>query len=149
MKYRLALDLGSTSLGWALVLLKKKPGEERPVPCAIMRAGVRIFPDGRNPKDSTSLAVTRRNARAMRRRRDRLLKRKARMMRLLVEQGFFPPDHIARKALETRNPYELRAKGLDAALRPLNSPAPSSISTSVEASKATAAPTRRTTTAAR
>lgn len=118
MKYRLALDLGSTSLGWALVLLKKKPGEERPVPCAIMRAGVRIFPDGRNPKDGTSLAVTRRNARAMRRRRDRLLKRKARMMRLLVEQGFFPPDHIARKALETRNPYELRAKGLDAALTP-------------------------------
>lgn len=111
MKYRLALDLGSTSLGWAMVLLNGKAE-----PCAIVRAGVRIFPDGRNPKDGSSLAVTRRNARAMRRRRDRLLKRKARMQRLLIEHGFFPADETARKALETLNPYELRAKGLDAAL---------------------------------
>ena len=115
MKYRLALDLGSTSLGWAIVQLNGAP---RPEPCAIVRAGVRIFPDGRNPKDGSSLAVTRRNARAMRRRRDRLLKRKARMHRLLVEHGFFPADETARKALETLNPYELRAKGLDAALTP-------------------------------
>jgi len=113
MKYRLALDLGSTSLGWAMVLLNG-----RTEPCALVRAGVRIFPDGRNPKDGSSLAVTRRNARAMRRRRDRLLKRKARMQRLLIEHGFFPADEAARKALETLNPYELRAKGLDAALTP-------------------------------
>jgi len=113
MKYRLALDLGSTSLGWAMVLLNSKAE-----PCAVIRAGVRIFPDGRNPKDGTSLAVTRRNARAMRRRRDRLLKRKARMQRLLIEFGFFPADEAARKALETLNPYELRARGLDAALTP-------------------------------
>lgn len=113
MKYRLALDLGSTSLGWAMVLLNGKAD-----PCAIVRAGVRIFPDGRNPKDGSSLAVTRRNARAMRRRRDRLLKRKARMQRLLIEHGFFPAEESARKALETLNPYELRAKGLDAAMTP-------------------------------
>jgi CRISPR-associated endonuclease Csn1 len=113
MKYRLALDLGSTSLGWASVQLNAKAE-----PYAIIRAGVRIFPDGRNPKDGSSLAVTRRNARAMRRRRDRLLKRKARMQRLLIEHGFFPADEAARKALETLNPYELRAKGLDAALAP-------------------------------
>lgn len=118
MNYRLALDLGATSLGWAMVLLKKTPAQERPLPCAIVRAGVRIFPDGRNPKDGSSLAVTRRNARAMRRRRDRLLKRKARMQRLLIEHGFFPAEEPARKALETLNPYELRAKGLDAALTP-------------------------------
>jgi len=46
-------------------------------PCAVIKAGARIFSDGRNPKDGSSLAVTRREARAMRRRRDRLLKRKA------------------------------------------------------------------------
>lgn len=113
IKYRLALDLGSTSLGWAMVQLNAK-GE----PCAIIRVGVRTFPDGRNPKDGSSLAVTRRNARAMRRRRDRLLKRKARMQRLLIEHGFFPADEAARKALEALNPYGLRAKGLDAALTP-------------------------------
>lgn len=115
IRYRLALDLGSTSLGWALVLLN---GKTPPEPCAIIRAGVRIFPDGRNPKDGSSLAVTRRAARAMRRRRDRLLKRKARMQRLLIEHGFFPADEAARKALETLNPYALRAKGLDTVLTP-------------------------------
>jgi len=69
------------------------------------------------PKGS-SLAVTRRGARAMRRRRDRLLKRKARMMRLLISHGFFPSEEAERKAMETLNPYELRAKGLDEELAP-------------------------------
>lgn len=111
MSYRLALDLGSTSLGWAMVRLK----DEQPM--AVIKAGVRIFSDGRNPKDGSSLAVTRRLARAMRRRRDRLLKRKQRMMALLIKHGFFPADEAERKALEVLNPYELRAKGLDQALR--------------------------------
>lgn len=115
MRYRLALDLGSTSLGWAILRLN----EETPSsPIAVIKAGVRIFSDGRNPKDGSSLAVTRREARAMRRRRDRLLKRKARMMRTLIEHGFFPKDEAARKALETISPYGLRAKGLDEALKP-------------------------------
>lgn len=112
LRYRLALDLGSTSLGWAMVRLK----DDNPV--AIIKAGVRIFSDGRNPKDGSSLAVTRRAARAMRRRRDRLLKRKHRMMALLLKHGFFPSDATERKALELLNPYELRAKGLDKALTP-------------------------------
>lgn len=113
MKYRLALDLGSTSLGWAMVRLNANKE-----PCAIIKAGVRIFSDGRNPKDGSSLAVSRREARAMRRRRDRLLKRKNRMMATLLRHGFFPHDAAARKALEKTDPFALRAKGLDHALRP-------------------------------
>ncbi len=113
MRYRLALDLGTTSLGWAMIRLSQTNE-----PCAVIKAGVRIFSDGRNPKDGSSLAVTRREARAMRRRRDRLLKRKARMMHTLVEHGFFPADATKRKELETINPYTLRAKGLDEALKP-------------------------------
>lgn len=113
MRYRLSLDLGSTSLGWAMVRLSA----ERE-PNAMIKAGVRIFSDGRNPKDGSSLAVTRREARAMRRRRDRLLKRKARMMRTLTAHGFFPQDEQGRKSLELINPYALRAKGLDEALKP-------------------------------
>lgn len=112
MSYRLALDLGSTSLGWAMIRLREKQ------PVAVIKAGVRIFGDGRNPKDGASLAVTRRMARAMRRRRDRLLKRKNRMMALLMQHSFFPADPEARKALERINPYELRAKGLDTPLSP-------------------------------
>jgi len=113
MSYRLALDLGSTSLGWAMVRLNADNHTT-----AIIKAGVRIFSDGRNPKDGTSLAVTRREARAMRRRRDRLLKRKARMMKTLITHGFFPQDEEDRKALERTDPFSLRAKGLDQALRP-------------------------------
>ncbi len=115
MKYRLALDLGSTSLGWAVLALDDA---QPPRPKAIAKTGVRIFSDGRNPKDGSSLAVTRREARAMRRRRDRLLKRKARMMQTLIAHGFFPKDEAARKEMETVNPYSLRAKGLDEALTP-------------------------------
>ena len=78
LAYRLALDLGTTSLGWAVLRLNAHNEST-----AIIKAGVRIFSDGRNPKDGSSLAVTRRAARAMRRRRDRLLKRKARMLNML------------------------------------------------------------------
>ena len=113
MRFRLALDLGSTSLGWAMIRLNTDNE-----PNAIIKAGVRIFSDGRNPKDGSSLAVTRRDARAMRRRRDRLLKRKSRMMKTLVEHGLFPANASNRKALESLNPYRLRAKGLDEALTP-------------------------------
>jgi CRISPR-associated endonuclease Csn1 len=111
LRYRLALDLGSTSLGWAMVRLNAENQ-----PCAVIKAGVRIFSDGRNPKDGSSLAVTRREARAMRRRRDRLLKRKDRMVRSLIEHRFFSADEAQRKSLVTLNPYTLRAKGLNEAL---------------------------------
>lgn len=111
MRYRLALDLGATSLGWAILRLDSKNN-----PYAIIKAGVRIFPDGRNPKDGASLAVTRRDARSMRRRRDRLLKRKNRLLNALVCLGFFPQDIAERQMLAMLNPYELRKKGLDEAL---------------------------------
>jgi len=114
MRYRLALDLGSTSLGWAMIRLAVGDA-----PCAVIKTGVRIFSDGRNPKDGASLAVTRREARAMRRRRDRLLKRKNRMTRTLVAHGFFPQNLSECKAMETVNPYALRANGLEQALTPM------------------------------
>ena len=66
MQYRLALDIGTTSIGWAMLRLNSNDE-----PVAIIRAGVRIFGDGRNPQDGTSLAITRRIARGMRRNRDR------------------------------------------------------------------------------
>ncbi len=71
MRYRLAIDLGAASIGWCLIRLDS---DDNPV--AVIRMGTRIFSDGRNAKDGSSLAVTRRLARQMRRRRDRLLKRK-------------------------------------------------------------------------
>lgn len=114
LNYRLALDLGSSSLGWAV--LKLNAARQ---PTAIVCAGTRIFSDGRNPKDGSSLAVVRRAARAARRRRDRLIRRKQRLMNALIRHGFFPSDSTARKALVALDPYELRAKGLD---HPLTAP---------------------------
>ncbi|MDO5668225.1 MAG: hypothetical protein Q4G44_10435 [Alcaligenaceae bacterium] len=118
MHYRLALDVGSNSIGWAIFLLQKELETGPWIPKAIIRSGVRIFSDGRNPKDGTSLAVSRRDARSARRRRDRLLQRKNTMLRQLVRYGFFPEDEQQRKALVKLNPYELRARGLDHALTP-------------------------------
>ncbi len=94
-------------------MVRLNPSDE---PIAVIRMGVRIFSDGRNPKDGTSLAVTRREARQMRRRRDRLLKRKARMLASLTRLGFFPTDESERRALVDLDPYALRRKGLDEAL---------------------------------
>lgn len=111
-KYRLGLDLGTNSLGWCVIALD---GEDRP--SRFLRMGVRIFPDGRNHKGS-SLAADRRLARSMRRRRDRFLKRRARLMRLMIEHGFMPPDRKEREALRALGPYELRRRGLDAPLTP-------------------------------
>ncbi|MGB0865570.1 MAG: type II CRISPR RNA-guided endonuclease Cas9, partial [Granulosicoccaceae bacterium] len=114
MNYRLALDLGTTSIGWAILRLDKENK-----PCAIVKLSSRIFSDGRHPKTGASLAVDRRLARQMRRRRDRLLKRKRRMQEALVNLGFLPADKEARKALVDLDPYTLRAIGLD---KPLTGP---------------------------
>ncbi len=111
--YRLALDLGPTSLGWAVFRLN-----ENHDPIAIVLAGARIFSDGRNPKNQVSLAADRRQARSMRRRRDRLLKRKNKLMAALVEFGFFPSQLSQQKTLEKIDPYRLRAEGLDRKLTP-------------------------------
>lgn len=120
MRYRLALDLGTTSIGWAMLRLRETDGAD--TPCAVIRAGVRIFSNGREPappgEQGESLAVTRRTARAMRRNRDRKLKRKAQLMATLIETGFFPADDSARKALDVLDPYELRATGLTNPLTP-------------------------------
>jgi len=113
MLYWLGLDLGTNSIGWCLFDLDANGN-----PCDVRDIGVRIFPDGRNPKDKASNATTRRVARGMRRNRDRYLKRRNRLMGKLVEYGLMPADAEERKALERLDPYELRARGLDEALTP-------------------------------
>lgn len=101
MTYRLALALGSTSLGWCVL----RTEEHSPVD--IIDMGVRIFPDGRDHKTKEPLAVTRRHARARRRNYDRRALRQRRLMAYLIETGLIPRDHAARKQLEALDPYEL------------------------------------------
>lgn len=115
--FRLALDLGTNSIGWCVLLLDIN-AEPSPSPYAIIRGGVRIFGDGRDPKSGSSLAVDRRDARGMRRNRDRKLARKARLEAALVSNGLFPQDETNRRELSNLDPFELRSRGLDEELTP-------------------------------
>lgn len=110
MDWRLGLDVGTNSIGWSALEL----GNGKPV--KIVDAGVRIFSDGRNPKDGASLATKRRVPRSARRNRDRYLVRRDTFMERLIEHGLMPADPEARKSLEALDPWILRAKGLDEAL---------------------------------
>lgn len=104
---RLGLDIGTTSIGWWLY--ETSGGQ----PVGVVDGGVRIFADGRDAKTGASLAVDRRNARAMRRRRDRYLQRRAMLMKRLAAAGLMPADPVEAKALELLDPFALRAQGLD------------------------------------
>jgi CRISPR-associated endonuclease Csn1 len=113
MKYRLGIDLGTGSLGWAVLELNAE-GE----PIRIERLGSRIFGTGRKPKDNSSLAADRRQARSVRRRHDRYLQRRNRLLAELTAVDLFPIDLAERAALKKLQPFQLRAEGLERALTP-------------------------------
>jgi len=108
MWWRLGLDVGTNSIGWAAI-----GRDEDGRLGTLIDAGVRIFSDGRNPKDNQSLAATRRAPRGMRRNRDRRLKRRDEFMTRLVKHGLMPIDGAERKRLENLDPWRLRIEGLD------------------------------------
>ena len=111
--YRLGLDVGTNSIGWAAVELN-----DDSEPCGVLRMGVRYFPDGRDPTDNSSNAVKRRVPRGQRRRRDRYLKRRDDLMRALIQFGLMPQDGDERESLEQLDPYAIRARALDDRLEP-------------------------------
>ncbi|MDE9449935.1 type II CRISPR RNA-guided endonuclease Cas9 [Aliiroseovarius sp. Z3] len=111
---RLGLDIGTNSIGWWLYETDGNEANARII--GVISGGVRIFADGRDPKSGASLAVDRRAARAMRRRRDRYLRRRAALMKVLANAGLMPADPEEARKLTALDPYELRTKGLDEAL---------------------------------
>ena len=110
--YRLALDVGSNSVGWCVMPLSDDG------PMGISDAGARVFPDGRNPKDGSSNAMARRLARGMRRNRDRFVYRRDQLLNVLAGGGLLPGDAAGQRALTLLDPYELRARGIDHKLTP-------------------------------
>ncbi len=106
MTWRLGCDLGTNSLGWCALRL------ENGRPTGILAMGARIFNDGRDPKSKESLAVDRRTARSMRRRRDRFVQRQEALLKHLAQDGLFPATPEETKALQELDPYRLRATAL-------------------------------------
>lgn len=105
----LGLDIGSRSIGWALVETEDR---ER-----IVAMGVRVFPEGvdRDTKGmEKSKNATRREARGARRMYQRRADRKRRLVRTLREAGLLPEGNEELTVLlQKNNPYELRKRGLD------------------------------------
>ena len=111
MGLRFAFDLGTSSIGWAVYQLTGDGA-----PCALVDAGARIFPDGREPssegRTGESLAKKRRDARGPRRRRDRFVQRRQHLLMLLIANGLLPQDEHERRAMVDVDPIAIRKRAL-------------------------------------
>ena len=112
MSYVLGLDLGSNSIGWAMV---------DPQAGRILLSGVRVFPEGvdRDKQGGEkSKSEDRRVKRGMRRQIMRRARRKAQLRCALAQAGLLPIDAAGAAAVLGTDPYALRARGLDHRLEP-------------------------------
>ncbi len=109
MKYRLGLDMGATSIGWAIFDMENN---------CLVDMGVRIFDDGREDKSKASLCVKRRNARGARRLLNRKHIKTRTLLKTLTTLGLFPEDEHEKEKLKKQDPYELRKRALDEKLQP-------------------------------
>jgi CRISPR-associated endonuclease Csn1 len=127
-KFILGLDIGTNSIGWALLRAEKQG--ERLVPVGIERTGVRIFEAGVSGNieqgRTESHAKARREARMLRRGVFRDAQRLKRAFRMLQKAGLLPGDPhrpaerdriIKKLDAELRTTWEkkLTAEGMDAA----------------------------------
>lgn len=104
----LGLDLGSNSIGWALI---DDEGEGR-----IIDAGVRIFQEGVNRNTQgkeVSKNANRRDARSARRRNSRFKMRRDALTKALKKIGLFPDNAVDITDFLKIDPYEARKHGLD------------------------------------
>ncbi|MDR1257240.1 MAG: type II CRISPR RNA-guided endonuclease Cas9, partial [Spirochaetaceae bacterium] len=113
MEWRLGIDLGTNSMGWAALGLDKSSEVE-----CLTGLGVRIFSDGRDRKSGEPLNAERRLARGVRKNIRRRKQRRRALFRLLREQGLFPTSAEEAGELKKIDPYALRVKALDYRLEP-------------------------------
>jgi CRISPR-associated endonuclease Csn1 len=104
----LGIDIGISSLGWALI----DYGDEEDH--TIVDTGVRIFTKAEHPKDGKSLALPRRMARSSRIRLKRKRGRKHQIKKLILEKSFITKE-ILESLFDGRleDVWQLRKKGLD------------------------------------
>ncbi|OGB96513.1 MAG: type II CRISPR RNA-guided endonuclease Cas9, partial [candidate division NC10 bacterium RIFCSPLOWO2_12_FULL_66_18] len=104
----LGLDLGTNSIGWAL--LETDKGE----PSGLAGCGARIFQEAVDAQKGTPKNAKRRQARQARKLVSRRKMRRAALVNLLAHHDLLPKEPDAREALlRTLDPYLLRKRGLD------------------------------------
>lgn len=107
MSKTLGLDIGSKSIGWALLDESKEQ---------IIATGVRVFPEGVNRTQQgteESKNMGRRTARSIRRQIARRSRRKRMISKILLEAKLLPVSDGERLELFKTDPYILRKKALD------------------------------------
>ena len=104
MKYRIGLDLGITSVGWAV--LEHDINDD---PMRIVDLGVRTFDAAENPKNGDSLSLARREARGLRRRLRRRADRVAKIKKFLGKLLFDDERYQPANNLDL---FEIRHRGI-------------------------------------
>lgn len=114
MNYRIGLDIGIASVGWAVL-----ENGEKDEPKRIVDLGVRIFDVAEIPKTGASLAAPRREARTTRRRLRRRRHRLERIRHLLEKQSIITEEKLKAYYESSNLPsvYELRVDALERKLR--------------------------------
>ena len=113
-KYSLGLDIGTSSVGWAVLDLDKE---------RIHDLGVRIFERPEDPQNGDSLAKPRRDARSARRRLKRRRQRLNHLKQFFVDQNILTKNQVEevldyRSDFNKLDVYALRAKALTEELSP-------------------------------
>lgn len=113
-KYSLGLDIGTSSIGWAVLDLDKE---------RIHDLGVRIFERPEDPQNGDSLAKPRRDARSARRRLKRRRQRLNHLKQFFVDQNILMKDQVEevlnyKSDFNKLDVYELRSKALAEELSP-------------------------------
>ncbi|MDO4870713.1 MAG: type II CRISPR RNA-guided endonuclease Cas9 [Candidatus Saccharibacteria bacterium] len=113
-KYSLGLDIGTSSVGWAVLDLDKK---------RIHNLGVRIFERPEDPQNGDSLAKPRRDARSARRRLKRRRQRLNHLKQFFVDQNILTKNQVEevlnyKSNFNKLDVYDLRSKALTEELSP-------------------------------
>lgn len=114
MRYGIGVDIGITSVGYAVLALDSEDN-----PCRIIKLGSRIFDLAENPKDGSSLALPRREARGARRRLRRHRHRLERIRGLIVSSNIITEEQLSTLYdAPVTDIYELRTRALDELVTP-------------------------------
>lgn len=122
----LGLDIGTNSIGWALVTYNQNAEKDSDWTGEILGIGSRIFPEGVNREKGNEVSKTaaRRDKRMKRRQLWRRANRKRKLARFLMQHEMFPVVERLESTLQQKNlppelqtyfalnPYELRLKAL-------------------------------------